>query len=150
MAHFLAEAPTGALTQETAYTYNLLDKLTGVNQGGQLRAFKYDASGRLLFERIPEQTATINDGTGVYWTMKYTYTDFDAVLTRTDARGVITTYGYDDLHRLISINYNTSGSPGVAATPNVTYAYDNSDTSDTKGLLFAATRHYLAGAFFSS
>src|ERR1041384_7321837 len=33
---------TGNLTQETTYTYNLLDKLTEVNQGSQYRAFKYD------------------------------------------------------------------------------------------------------------
>jgi hypothetical protein len=25
--------------------------------------------GRLLFEKIPEQTATINDGTGMYWSV---------------------------------------------------------------------------------
>jgi hypothetical protein len=47
-----------------------------VNQGNQLRAFKYDAAGRLMFEKIPEQTATINNGTGTYWTAKYPYTDF--------------------------------------------------------------------------
>ncbi len=79
-------------TQETSYTYDLLDNLVEVNQGGQIRKFKYDALGRLLYERIPEQTATINDGTGTFWTCKYTYTDFDSVATRQDARGVITTY----------------------------------------------------------
>ena len=78
---------SGVLNQETTYTYNMLDKLIQVNQGNQLRTFKYDTSGRLLFERIPEQTATINDGTGALWSMKWTYTDFDAVSTRADARG---------------------------------------------------------------
>jgi hypothetical protein len=38
------------------------DKQTQVNQGGQVRKFKYDAAGRLLFEKIPEQTPTIPDG----------------------------------------------------------------------------------------
>jgi len=66
---------TGALTQETSYTYNLLDNLGGVNQGGQTRGYKYDAVGRLLYERIPEQAATINDGTGTYWTTAYAYTE---------------------------------------------------------------------------
>jgi hypothetical protein len=37
-------------------------------------------------------SATINDGAGAYWSTKYTYTDFNAVATRTDARGVVTTY----------------------------------------------------------
>ena len=79
--------------------------------------------GLLLYERIPEQVATINDGTGTLWTMKYTYNDFDSVATRTDARGVVTTYGYDTLRRPTTVTYNTTSAPGVAATPTVTYSY---------------------------
>ncbi|HXG93449.1 MAG TPA: hypothetical protein VNN73_13965, partial [Blastocatellia bacterium] len=78
---------TGALTQDTTYTYDMADNLVQVNQGSQLRAFKYDTAGRLVAERIPEQTATINDGTGALWTCKYTYTDWGAVATRQDALG---------------------------------------------------------------
>jgi YD repeat-containing protein len=104
---------SGVLNQETTYSYNLIDKLTLVNQGNQARAFKRDALGRLLYERIPEQTATINDGTGTFWTTKLTYTDFNAVATRTDARGVITTYTYDLLNRLWYFSYNTSNAPGL-------------------------------------
>jgi len=55
------------------HTYSMLDRLTQVNQGGQLRSFKYDALGRLLFERIPEQSATIDDGTGTFWSSKYAF-----------------------------------------------------------------------------
>jgi YD repeat-containing protein len=65
-----------------------------------------------------------NEGTGALWTTKYTYTTFDAISTRQDARGVVTTYGYDTLNRLTSISYNTSSAPGVASTGNVTYTYD--------------------------
>jgi len=117
------DVSTGALTQDTTYTYDLADRLIGVNQGNQTRAFKYDSEGKLLFERIPEQSATINDGTGVFWTSKYTYTDWGAVATKQDARGVITTYGYDTLHRLISVTYNTVS--GVTTAPTVSYNYDN-------------------------
>jgi YD repeat-containing protein len=85
---------TGALSQNTDYTYDLMDRLTDVNQGGQLRKWKYDSLGRMLYDRIPEQTATINDGSGTYWTTKYTYTDSNQVATRQDARGVITSYSY--------------------------------------------------------
>jgi len=131
------DVSTGALTQETTYTYDLSDRLTGVTQGGQTRAFKYDSEGHLLFERIPEMTATINDGTGSYWSTKYTYTSFRAVATKQDARGVITTYGYNTLNRLTSISYNTSGASGVATTPNVTYNYDNNQSSSTNGLLLS-------------
>jgi YD repeat-containing protein len=73
---------------------------------------------------VTEQAATINDGTGTYWTTKYTYTDWGAMQTRTDACGVVTTYGYDNLHRLTSISYDTTNAPGVDATNNVTYTYD--------------------------
>jgi RHS repeat-associated protein len=131
------DVSTGALTQETTYTYDLADRLIGVNQGNQTRAFKYDSEGRLLFERIPEQTATINDGTGVFWTSKYTYTDWGAVATKQDPRGVITTYGYDTLHRLISVSYNTVS--GVTTAPAVSYNYDNTVGSATKGLLLSLT-----------
>jgi YD repeat-containing protein len=130
---------TGALAQETSYTYDVLDRLTGVNQGGQTRAYKYDALGRLLYERIPEQAATINDGTGQMWSCKYTWTDFNAIQSKQDARGVITTYGYDELNRLTTVTYNTSGAMGVASTPSVTYSYDRTNTSGTKGLLLSAS-----------
>ena len=126
---------SGALTQETTYSYDLLDKLTGVNQGGQTRAFKYDALGRMTYERLPEQSATINDGAGAFWSSKFTYTDFNAVATRTDARGVVTNYSYDGLNRLKTVSYNTYSAPGVAATPTVNYTYDEVSTSPTLGLL---------------
>jgi YD repeat-containing protein len=106
-----------------------------VNQRNQARNFKYDSVGRLLFERIPEQSATINEGTGTYWSNKYTYTDWGAAATKQDARGVITTYGYDALHRLTSISYSTVS--GVTTAPTVTYSYDNVQTSNTKGMLLS-------------
>ena len=130
--------PAGILTQETNYSYNLLDKLTLVNQGNQTRSFSYDAMGRLLYERIPEQTATINDGTGTYWTTKYTYTDFGPPATRTDARGVVFTYNYDPLNRLTGMVVNTTNAPGVASGGGVSYTYDNNNGSPTNGLLLSA------------
>ncbi len=130
-------ASGGTPTQEASYTYDLMDRLVEVNQGSQLRKYKYDSMGRLLFEKIPEQAATINDGTGTYWTCKYTYTDYNAVATRTDARGVITSYTYDDLRRMTGVSYNVTGATGVASTPTVTYSYDTGSSSTTKGLLLS-------------
>jgi RHS repeat-associated protein len=129
----------GQLTQETNYTYDVLGDLTQVNQGGQTRTSKYDSLGRLLFERIPEQSATIDDGTGTFWSSKYTWTDFHTGSTREDARGAVTSYGYDALNRLATMSYDTSGAPGVASTPNVTYNYDTSSYSSTKGLLLSVS-----------
>jgi RHS repeat-associated protein len=130
---------TGQLTLNTSYTYDLLDDLTQVNQGGQVREFKYDAAKRKLYERLPEQSATINDGTGTMWSCSYTYTSFDAIASRTDARGVVTSYGYDTLNRLVSRSYNLSNAPGVEPTNSVAWTYDTSTTSTTKGLLLSIT-----------
>lgn len=113
----------GSLTQETTYSYDLLDNLVLVNKGNQTRSYKYDALGRLLFERVPEQTSTINDGNGQLWTTKYTYTEFNAVQTKQDARGVVKTYGYDVLNRISTINYETSNAPGVEETPPISIGY---------------------------
>ena len=96
----------------TTYTYDALDNLKQVSQGTQSRNFNYDALSRLISQTTPEAG-----------TVTFTYTTFDAVATRTDARGVVTTYGYDSLNRLQTISYNTSGAPGVAATPGVTISY---------------------------
>src|SRR5262249_15755370 len=135
---------TGALTQSTTYGYNYFDELTSVNQGGQVRSWKYDSLGRMIYENIPEQAATINDGTGTMWTCKYTYKDFGAISTKKDARGVITSFGEESLNGMISVSYDTSQAPGVAATPAVAYSFDNSTTSSTKGLLLSVS----VGSFY--
>ncbi len=123
------DVSNGQLTQATNYSYDYLDKLTQVDQGGQLRKYKYDAIGRLLFEKIPEQSATINDGTGVYWTSKYTYTTLNAVYQKTDARGVVSTFTYDGLNRVTQVSYNTVS--GVTTAPTVSFVYDYDSTYGT-------------------
>ena len=110
------DVSTGTLNQETSYTYSLLDKLTQVDQGGQYRTYKYDAMGRLLFEKIPEQTATINDGMGTLWTAAYAYTEFSSVKKKTDARGVETHYAFDTLHRVTQTWYTGVGGDDSGAT----------------------------------
>src|SRR5262249_7327494 len=78
---------------ETSYSYDVLNNLIQVNQGGQLRTFTYDAKSRLRSETTPEAGP-----------ISYDYWDFDAVKTRTDARGVITTYAYGPLNRRIGVS----------------------------------------------
>jgi RHS repeat-associated protein len=102
----------GNLEWETSYSYDALDNLTQVNQGGQLRTFAYDAKGRLISEILPEAGTTT-----------YTYTDFDAVKTRRDAREVVTTYTYGELNLLTGVSYNTASAAGVAATATVSFTY---------------------------
>jgi RHS repeat-associated protein len=123
------DVSNGQLTQATNYSYDYLGDLTQVDQGGQLRKYKYDAIGRLLYENIPEQSATINDGTGTFWTCKYTYTTFNAVYQKTDARGVVSTFAYDGLNRVSQVSYNTVS--GVTTAPTVSYVYDYDTTYGT-------------------
>lgn len=105
----------------TYYSYDAVDNLLKVTQGAQTRIYNRDGLGRLTSSVLPE------DGT-----TSFTYTDFGAVSTRRDARGVVTNYAYDGLNRLSSITYNV-GSTGVPATPSVTYAYGTSANSNNNG-----------------
>jgi RHS repeat-associated protein len=120
----------GNLEWETIYSYDTLNNLTQVNQGGQLRTFTYDAKGRLTSETTPEAGKT-----------DYTYTDFDAVSTRKDARGVVTTYTYGSLNLPTGVSYNTASATGVVATADVSFSYK--DASPGKGRM--ATVTYGAG-----
>jgi RHS repeat-associated protein len=128
-----------APTQSTSYTYDALDNLTQVSQGLQLRKYKYDALSRLLFEKTPEQSATINDGSGTFWSAKYEYTLSGKLLKHTDARQVETHHQYDALNRLTKMWYtgiggNDSGTirpslpVGIETTAETTLSYKLSGT----------------------
>ncbi len=105
---------SNSLTQLTNYSYSVLNALTQVTvpQNVQTRTYNYNDLGRLTSQSTLE---------GGYW--QFTYTNFGLVSQRTDARGVITTYGYDGLNRVQSISYNV-GATGVPATSTVNLYYD--------------------------
>jgi RHS repeat-associated protein len=114
----------GNLEWETSYSYDVLDNLTQIDQGGQSRTFNRDAKGRLTSVTTPETGTTT-----------YTYNDFDAVSTRRDARGVVTTYTYGPLNLLTGVSYNNV--TGVAPTAPVSIDYRN--TSPGKGRMKTMT-----------
>ncbi len=105
----------GAAEWSTLYTYDAADRLTGVTQGTQVRSFVYDTLGRLRGATNPENG-----------TVSYTYHPTHGnLLTRTDARGVVTTYSYDDpLYRLTGTSYSDG------QTPAVTYRYDTAESGE--------------------
>jgi YD repeat-containing protein len=107
----------------TNYTLNTLNQLTSINQAGQIRSFAYDGYGRLQSRTTPEQG-----------TSTYTYFADNAVQTITDARGATTTLAYNNRRLPTSISYGVPS--GVAATANVSFAYDaaGNRTSMTDGL----------------
>jgi YD repeat-containing protein len=94
--------------QPTAYTYDVLDNLTGVSQGVQTRTFVYDSLKRLTSATNPES------GTVTY--------DYDAngnLITKVDANSITTSLAYDAINRVTSKSYINS--PG---TPAISYCYD--------------------------
>jgi YD repeat-containing protein len=117
----------GGLT--TQYSYDALSYLLSVNQLGnaangdtpRTRSFSYDSLSRLLTATNPE-TGTIG----------YVYDADGNVYTRTDARGVKTTYSYDQLNRLLSKAYSDR------TTPQSCYQYDSSSVTNGIGRLASA------------
>ena len=96
----------------TTYEYGVFDNLTRVLQsdGGatQERTFAYTSLGRLKTANNPETGA-----------IQFSYTDAGDLFTRRDGRNFLTTFGYDDLHRIVSKNFSNDGD----VTPDVNYTY---------------------------
>jgi YD repeat-containing protein len=111
---------SGGLTSSpfvTNYLYDAGDHLTQVVQGAQTRTFQYDGLGRKTYENTPEGG-----------TVTYSYTtssgglcsgDSSNVCTRTDARGVVSTYTYDQANRLTGVAYTIPSGQNIATMPNV-------------------------------
>lgn len=109
------------LNYQTNYTYDALGNLIRVRQGGfptgnspdptvQFRRFYYDSLSRLVYANNPEQNATIAFNplgeSGTMWTMKYEYDPNGNLTKRTDARAIVTNYGYDALNRNTTVDYS--------------------------------------------
>ncbi len=115
------------LTQQTSYTYTVWDALATVTQGSLTRTYVFDGIGRVASETTPESG-----------TVSYQYNDYSLVTQRTDARGVVTSYAYDNLNRRTGISYNV-GSTGVPATASVTYTYGTDAAQNNNGRLLTMT-----------
>jgi RHS repeat-associated protein len=102
----------GGLGYVTNYGFDALGDLTSVVQGGSHnRSFVYDSLKRLVSSTNPEAG-----------TISYTYDGDGNVLTKTDARGIVTNYSptsspIDKLNRVTSKTYSDG-------SPTVTYTYD--------------------------
>jgi len=109
-----------APSMETDYTYDALGNMLSATQwggasgtsGAVTRVFTYDSLSRLLAAANPE--------TG---TVQYTYDADSNIYTKTDARGISTTYSVDQLNRLIGKSYSNGD-------PSVTYGYDSHSSSN--------------------
>jgi len=126
------------LTLNTTYTYTVLDALASVTTPDQVRTYTYDALGRLVSSVTPEGGTTCF-GTVTSDTCNANgYDNFNNLLYRTDARGVLTTYGYDGLNRLTGVGYTTTGTT-AQATPSVRFTYGTNVSQYNNGLLITTT-----------
>lgn len=121
----------------TSHSYDPLNNLLGVTQQSVSRSFTYDPLSRLTYALNPEAGAV----NYIYSTPSAACSSSSAVpCSKTDARGVTVTDGYDSLSRLTSKTYNDS------ATPISCYLYDAGSGSNPKGNLVEAwTRPASAG-----
>jgi YD repeat-containing protein len=117
-------------SHETDYTYNALNSLLNVTQHGnsatpRIRQFTYDSLSRLITANNPE-TGTVCYG---IWNASKCINGYDAngnLSAKTDARGVVVSYSYDFLNRLVSKTF----SDGTVAS---CYQYDTPYVSGTAG-----------------
>jgi RHS repeat-associated protein len=103
------EPGSSGLNQYTCYTNDSLERLVAITQGAQTRTYKYDMLSRLVSTKQPEETGVCSSDPSNPSTC-YTYDADGNVLTRTDARGVTTTYAYNALNQLTSKQYS-DGTP---------------------------------------
>jgi RHS repeat-associated protein len=132
---------SGNLTSTTYYTYNVLDELTNVadapSNPTQTRAYGYDALGRLVSAVTPEGGQTCF-GTRTGSTCNQDgYDSFNNLSTRTDARGVVTSYTYDGLNRLKGVTYTVV--TGVPTTAPVSFTYGTNASQFNNGALITMT-----------
>lgn len=135
----------GNLAYNTYYCYNVLDEIAQINQGGtacsqggQSRTYSYDGIGRLTSSVTPEAgmlcIGTVSAGS----CQGNGYDTWGDLTTRTDARGVVTSYSYDSLNRLHQVTYNV-GTTGVVNPGTVTYSYGTNQSQDNNGRLISMT-----------
>src|SRR5207253_387957 len=77
----------GSVYATTNYAYDALDRLTSIDNAGQVRSFTYDGYGRMQTRTTPEQGTT-----------SYLYYADDTTSATTDARGAVTAFTYNGRH----------------------------------------------------
>ena len=110
----------------TTYEYDTLGNIVKVTQGAQQRYFMFDSLKRLIRMRAPEQGtyAPLNLSDPVTgnsaWSAGYQFDANGNLTQRTDARGVISTYTYDALNLITTIDHSDTAS----INPDVRRFYD--------------------------
>lgn len=115
----------GSVYSASVNTYNARDQVTqirqyaGVEGSGSFQdtTITHDGYGRVKTKHVPEQTG------GASTVLNYNADD--TISTVTDARGALTTYGYNGRHLLTSLSYSAPG--GITVPAPVSFTYDAAD-----------------------
>jgi YD repeat-containing protein len=119
-------------SMETDYQYDLLNNLISVAQKGngttdaqRVRTFTYDSLSQLLCANNPENSNSSAPCPTTYngyvaGTTGYSYDPNGNLVSKIDARGITTTYAYDQLNRLLAKSYTNDPN----GTPSSCYQYD--------------------------
>ena len=99
--------------RDQAYLVRQTDNGTGAYQD---TTTSYDGYGRVLTQHAPQQRDQYGNPTYTTWQ----YNPDNTVLNRTDARGAVTSYGYNGRHQVTSVSQALSG----YSTINLGYGYD--------------------------
>lgn len=114
-------------TYSTIYTYNLLGKLTKIQDAlSNVRNFTYDGLARLT--KSEDLHAT---GDSTFGSTTLAYDDSGNLTAKTDAKNQTVNFTYDDINRALTEDY-----AGQAGT-EITYGYDS--CAEGKGRLCSAT-----------
>jgi len=146
----VVEAPNDSnFNYLTTYEYDALDSRISVAQDAQHRYFFYDSLKRMIRSRNPEQgtypslTSSGSPTGNTSWSFGYQYDNNNNLTQQTDARGVVSTYGYDALNRNTAISYTNDPS----GTLPVTFSYDSA--TNGKGQLYQAQTTGASGSLFT-
>ena len=123
---------TGGAPEQTSYSYDVADRLTGISAGQQQRSFTYDGRGFLLAQTDPELGAAGN-GT-------VTFSEYDAAGLphhRDDGANDLG-YTFDFLGRLLEIRDRSQGNHRVSQ-----YVWDGTGVFAKGKLRFAKRYNYL-------
>jgi YD repeat-containing protein len=140
------------LNYQTSYTYDVLNDLRKVVQGGQTRYFGYDSLKRPIRVKNPEQdintdlpafTDPVTSNT--QWSMAFSYDSNSNLATKTDPRNINFMYTYDAMNRVLTRSYPSD----PAQTPPVDYKYDGVGTT-AQNALGKLTAVNTSGSFVSS
>lgn len=148
------------LKYQTSYTYDVLNDLRKVVQGGQTRYFGYDSLKRPIRVKNPEQDINTDlpaftdpVTTNTQWSMAFSYDNNSNLTAKTDPRKINFTYTYDAMNRVLTRSYpsDPAQTPPVdpAQTPPVEYKYDGVGTT-AQNALGKLTAVNTSGSFVSS